>query len=64
MIRHVIVAAVIALGLTYWPAGVLAESCGLKPLRPVPPVGCKDLAASCQCDSKGKNCHWVWTCVK
>jgi len=37
--------------------------CGLKPLKPLPPLGCKDLVAVCRCDSKGCNCRWEWECV-
>ena len=43
---------------------VSARSCGLKPLKPLPPLGCSDLRAECICDEKGKNCKWQWICVK
>lgn len=38
--------------------------CGLTPIKPVVPVGCRDLEPQCQCDEKGKNCGWKWICVK
>ena len=41
-----------------------AGSCGLKPLKPLVPLGCDDLRAECVCDEKGKNCKWQWICVK
>jgi hypothetical protein len=43
---------------------VYAQSCGVVPIKPVPPVGCKDLRPECVCDSNGQNCHWDWVCVK
>ncbi len=38
--------------------------CGLLPLKPLVPLGCRDLKPLCQCDKDGKNCVWVWVCVK
>jgi hypothetical protein len=43
---------------------VRAQGCGLQPLKPLIPLGCKDLVPQCSCDANGKNCHWEWTCVK
>lgn len=43
---------------------VYASGCGLVPLKPLVPLGCKDLRPECVCDSKGENCHWEWICVK
>ena len=43
---------------------VHSDGCGLEPLKPLVPLGCKDLKLQCTCDSKGKNCHWEWICVK
>jgi len=43
---------------------VCAEGgCGLRPLKPLPPIGCADLIVHCQCDENADNCHWVWECV-
>ena len=36
--------------------------CGLKPLKPLPPLGCTDLCAQCQCNATGSDCRWVWIC--
>jgi hypothetical protein len=36
--------------------------CGLPPLPPLPPPGCRDLVPICVCDSNG-NCRIVWQCV-
>lgn len=41
-----------------------ADGCGLQPLKPLTPLGCKDLRLQCQCDKNGKNCAWSWICVK
>ena len=35
----------------------VSASCGVKPVKPVVPVGCKDLLP--QCGSRG----WEWICV-
>ncbi len=40
------------------------SGCGLLPLKPLPPLGCKDLKPVCQCDKDGRNCAWRWNCVK
>lgn len=38
--------------------------CTIKPLKPIPPLGCRDVRAVCQCDANGDHCEWVWICVK
>ena len=38
--------------------------CGLVPLKPLTPLGCKDLISQCVCDSSGQNCYYIWVCVK
>jgi hypothetical protein len=40
-----------------------SAQCGIKPIKPIPPVGCKDLRAECVCDVNGQNCKWEWVCV-
>ena len=39
------------------------DGCGLLPLKPLPPIGCKDMTAVCVCDRNGTDCHWEWICV-
>lgn len=52
-------------GAVVRPTVVLADgTCGLVPLKPLTPLGCKDLAPVCVCDSAGKNCRYSWVCVK
>lgn len=62
MMKRWIAASLLGLALTQ--TGMADVTCGLKPVKPVKPVGCKDLYAECQCDLRGQNCHWVWVCVK
>lgn len=46
-----------------WKLGILlAVGCGLMPLRPLTPLGCKDIKPQCVCDKSG--CRWQWVCVK
>lgn len=42
---------------------VWADSCGYPPLKPLIPVGCKDIVLVCQCDEHVRNCHWAWICI-
>ncbi len=39
-----------------------SSGCGIKPLKPLVPLGCTDLCAQCECDSRGQNCRWQWVC--
>ena len=41
-----------------------AASCGISPIKPIPPIGCRDLRLICNCDSAGQNCTYSWRCVK
>lgn len=43
---------------------LLFGTCGLVPLKPLTPLGCKDIVPICECDSSGNNCHYIWACVK
>lgn len=42
----------------------VCESCGIVPIAPIPPIGCKSMRPVCVCDSSGKKCVWQWQCVK
>lgn len=44
-------------------APATCTDCGIVPVKPVPPVGCKDLYARCVCDENADNCRWEWVCV-
>ena len=59
------VACVIVGSFLVTPAPAFAQvGCGIVPIKPITPIGCKDLVAQCRCDSKGQNCHWEWVCVR
>lgn len=36
--------------------------CSIKPIKPVPPIGCKDLIPQCVADNSG-HASWTWACV-
>lgn len=38
-------------------------SCGIQPIPPVPPVGCRAMIPVCVCDADGE-CHWIFECVR
>ncbi len=57
-----IAGALIFSSATPEPACAALGTCGLKPLKPIPPLGCKDLCAQCQCNATGSDCRWVWIC--
>ncbi len=42
---------------------LLGAGCGLEPLKPIVPLGCRDLQAECVCNLSGDKCRWVWRCV-
>ena len=54
--RFVVVFLALVFGVLVYASAVpepaCAASCGLKPLKPLTPLGCNDLCASCQCDSR------------
>jgi hypothetical protein len=39
-----------------------AQFCVTKPIKPIPPVGCKDLTPQCVTNSSGQS-SWTWICV-
>lgn len=43
-------------------AVLLAIGCTFTPLKPLVPMGCRDIVPECLCDADG-NCQWVWHCV-
>ena len=42
------------------PACAYRGTCGIKPIKPIPPLGCTEMCASCQCSADGSDCDWVW----
>ncbi len=43
---------------------LLVAGCLFQPLKPLTPLGCRNLISVCVCDERGKNCHWEWQCVR
>jgi hypothetical protein len=42
--------------------GFAPAQCAIKPIKPVPPVGCKDVTPQCVTNSNGQS-YWTWICV-
>lgn len=38
--------------------------CGIQPIKPIVPIGCRDVVPVCVCDANGRNCRWEWQCVR
>ncbi len=38
--------------------------CGLVGVKPIIPIGCRDLVAECVCNSAGTKCGYLWRCIK
>jgi hypothetical protein len=53
----------LVLASSFVPIDAQAGFCGMKPIKPVTPVGCRDLVAVCICDRYGHNCRWEWHCI-
>jgi hypothetical protein len=62
--KCIVLALVIWLSTIQLPPAVCAAGCGIKPVKPIVPIGCKDLVAQCRCDARGNNCAWEWVCSK
>lgn len=45
-------------------AFVVWAGCSLVPLKPLVPLGCRDVVPVCSCDSRGEQCQYLWVCVK
>jgi hypothetical protein len=57
----------ISIALLLATFAAFGDSCVIEPVKPVPPVGCKDLRAQCECtknDDGTKTCRWRWICIK
>lgn len=60
-----VLACLIAVALAFESKPVFAQnSCGITPITPIPPVGCKAMVPVCSCDINGHNCRWLFQCVK
>lgn len=61
--RLLLLATIAALCMAGGSLRLEAQGCGIKPIAPIPPIGCKRMAAECVCDSSGQHCGWQWVCV-
>jgi hypothetical protein len=43
-------------------APVAMGQCAIQPIKPIPPIGCKDVTPQCVSDGNGQS-HWNWVCV-
>ena len=62
--RLVVLALLVGAGIALAAAAHAWAGCGLPPMKPMPPMGCRDMVAECVCDARGENCHWEWRCVR
>lgn len=37
--------------------------CGIVPIKPIPPLGCRDVTPVCVCSADGRACWFEWVCV-
>lgn len=64
---RLVILSALALSLlsSFAPEPVCATgNCGIMPIKPITPIGCRDLSPVCTCDQYGQNCRWTWVCVK
>ncbi len=57
-----LIAGAFVLSSTTPESACAGVGCGIVPIKPIPPIGCNDMCAQCQCDARGQNCSWVWVC--
>lgn len=62
MIRIFLASLVIIATVFLVPTRVACASCGVTPIKPIPPVGCRDLTPVCV--TNGSSAYWTWVCVK
>ena len=48
--------------LIFFATSQATGQCAIKPIKPIPPIGCKDVTPECVSDGNGKS-HWNWICV-
>ena len=42
--------------------GFAPAQCAIKPIKPIPPVGCEDVTPQCVTNGNGQG-YWTWICV-
>jgi len=48
--------------LTLFATPLVSGQCAIQPIKPIPPIGCKDLTPQCVSDGNARG-HWTWICV-
>jgi hypothetical protein len=48
--------------LTFLAVSMAIGQCAIQPIKPIPPIGCRDVTPQCVSDGNG-NSHWNWVCV-
>jgi hypothetical protein len=48
--------------LTFFAIPVATSQCAIQPIKPIPPIGCKDVTPQCVTDNNHQS-HWTWICV-
>ncbi len=48
--------------LTFSTLEFASAQCAIKPIKPIPPLGCKDVTPQCVTNSNGQS-YWTWICV-
>jgi hypothetical protein len=63
--RMALLVLVLILSVVARATTVSAAGCGIEPIevKPIPPVGCKDVRHECVCASNN-NCYWAWVCIR
>lgn len=63
--RLLLLATIALSGLLLTPVVLpaAAQGCGIPPIPPLPPIGCRTMHPECICDGAG-NCHWEFECVR
>lgn len=51
-------AMLVCIASSSWALG----QCAIQPIKPIPPLGCKDLTPQCVADNSG-HAYWTWACV-
>lgn len=52
----------IALAFALYSGSSAFGQCAIQPIKPIPPLGCKDLTPQCVTDNSG-HASWTWACV-
>ena len=67
LVGAVLLLSALTLSTTATPGCAQVNGCGIEvtPIKPIPPIGCRDLARECVCDTSRQPavCRWAWVCI-